>query len=160
MWQEPKTDWKVQYNENGKYIGDYFNAVDYNRIKNNIAVLRGLALEVYSDFPYSEMSDDKTYTDYPYADELNVIEDNLDSILKNTYEICQNEKNTYYANQAIFTPDDLNRIERACLKLYLMLNVQIVNRLQIAFRLGAMKSPIKSNIELSTRIPIHLPKGE
>lgn len=35
-WIEPKTDWKVEYNENGNYIGDYVNVEDVNRIINNL----------------------------------------------------------------------------------------------------------------------------
>ena len=35
-WIEPKTDWKVEYDENGNYIGDYVNAEDINRMINNL----------------------------------------------------------------------------------------------------------------------------
>lgn len=35
-WIEPKTDWKVEYDENGNYIGDYVNAEDVNRMINNL----------------------------------------------------------------------------------------------------------------------------
>ena len=34
-WQTPKTDWYGKVIE-GVYVGDRFNAVDYNRIKNNL----------------------------------------------------------------------------------------------------------------------------
>ena len=36
-WIEPKTDWKVEYDENGNYIGDYLNVKDLNRMLNNIS---------------------------------------------------------------------------------------------------------------------------
>lgn len=34
-WIEPKTNWKVEYDEKGNYIGDYLNIVDINRMINN-----------------------------------------------------------------------------------------------------------------------------
>ena len=77
MWQEPKTDW---------VITDSFNFEDYNRIKNNIAYLRELSRTLYIDFPYENMGDDKTgYADFPYAEEFNNLEDNLESIKDNTF---------------------------------------------------------------------------
>lgn len=38
-WIEPKTDWKVEYDENGNYIGDYLNAKDLNRMSSNVSYL-------------------------------------------------------------------------------------------------------------------------
>ena len=45
-WITPKTDW---YGEvvDGVYVGDRFNASDYNRIKNNLSYLRELAVQMY-----------------------------------------------------------------------------------------------------------------
>lgn len=77
MWQEPKTDWTVN---------DYFNYTDYNRIKNNIAYLREQALKLYINFPFTEIGVDKDgYSDFPYAEEFNAMEDNLESLKNNTY---------------------------------------------------------------------------
>lgn len=42
-WIEPKTDWKVEYDENGNYIGDYVNVEDVNRMINN---LRNVAVQI------------------------------------------------------------------------------------------------------------------
>lgn len=42
VWKQPKTDWKIEYDENGDYIGDYFEVADYNRIKNNLAYLKNI----------------------------------------------------------------------------------------------------------------------
>ena len=55
MWKEPKTDWSES---------DYFNYEDYNRIKNNIAYLQGVALTLYADVSMKEMGSDKA----SYAD--------------------------------------------------------------------------------------------
>lgn len=38
-WIEPKTNWKVEYDEKGNYIGDYVNAKDINRIINNLKII-------------------------------------------------------------------------------------------------------------------------
>lgn len=42
-WIEPKTDWKVEYDENGNYIGDYVNVEDVNRMINN---LKNVAVQI------------------------------------------------------------------------------------------------------------------
>lgn len=42
-WIEPKIDWKVEYDENGNYIGDYVNAEDVNRMINN---LKNIAVQI------------------------------------------------------------------------------------------------------------------
>lgn len=41
-WSTPKTDWNGE-TVDGVYTGDRFNAVDFNRIKNNLEYLRELA---------------------------------------------------------------------------------------------------------------------
>lgn len=38
-WIEPKTDWRVEYDEKGNYIGDYLNAKDLNRMSSNVSYL-------------------------------------------------------------------------------------------------------------------------
>lgn len=42
-WIEPKTDWKVEYDEKGNYIGDYVNVEDVNRMINN---LKNVAVQI------------------------------------------------------------------------------------------------------------------
>ena len=46
-WIEPKTDWKVEYDENGNYIGDYLNAKDLNRMSNNLNYLIIECMNIY-----------------------------------------------------------------------------------------------------------------
>lgn len=46
-WIEPKTDWKVEYDEKGNYIGDYVNAEDVNRMINN---LKNIAVRIRQIF--------------------------------------------------------------------------------------------------------------
>ena len=50
MWQTPKTDWYGSVDANGHYEGDRFNAVDFNRIKNNLEYLREMAIKMYKEF--------------------------------------------------------------------------------------------------------------
>lgn len=135
MWTEPKTNWTDT---------DYFNYTDYNRIKNNIEYLRSLSLDLYLDFPYEDMGDDKTgYADFPYADEFNALEDNLDSIKKHTFPFDTSEKKTWYENQATPTYKDLNRMETACLNLYEGLKSQLSIKTRLSITLGRGISTIK-----------------
>ena len=69
MWSTPKTDWFGRV-EDGVYIGDRFNAVDFNRIKNNLEYLRGLAISMYEEFTIHSLGSDRTPKDYFYADEI------------------------------------------------------------------------------------------
>ena len=65
------------YKRQGVYTGDYFNAVDFNRIKNNLIYLRNLAVSLYESFSIGAVSEDKTPADYFYAEEINQLEQNL-----------------------------------------------------------------------------------
>lgn len=110
MWTEPKTDW---------VITDSFNFEDYNRIKNNIAYLRKMALPFYSTVSFEDMGDDKNgYNEFPYAEEFNRLENNLELLRNSTFIFNNEERKNWYANEK--TPDfeDFNRIERICLDYY------------------------------------------
>ena len=50
-WIEPKTDWKVEYDENGNYIGDYLNAKDLNRMSSNVSYLIRECKSLYETDP-------------------------------------------------------------------------------------------------------------
>ena len=83
QWIEPKTDWAARKDDEGKYAGDYFNIVDYNRIKNNIEFLGAVARKFWPVFVRA--MPDRNYEEYPYADEINTLADNLEAI--NVFEI-------------------------------------------------------------------------
>lgn len=117
-WQTPKTDWHVSTDSDGNYTGDRFNASDFNRIKNNLIYLRDLAIKMYTEFDIEKVSDDKGYADYPYADEINAIEDNLDTINEHTISRNYGVKQTFNDNGAFIDFNELNRIEGAELDLY------------------------------------------
>lgn len=132
MWIEPKTDWVST---------DFFNLSDYNRIKNNIAYLRDLALTVYTDFSWREMGVDKTsYAQYPYADEFNALEDNLESLRQNTFLFDDSDPKQWYENQRTPNYEDFNRLERACLLFYQGFNSQKENKRRLSFRLGTYRT--------------------
>ena len=120
MWTEPKTNWTDT---------DYFNYTDYNRIKNNIEHLRSLSLDLYLDFPY--------------ADEFNVMENNLESMKNNTFGFYFTDKKQWYDNQPTPNYEDLNRIESACLKMYDGFNNETRAKGRLSVRLGYQKGMVK-----------------
>ncbi len=63
-WSTPKTDWFGSTDSEGVYTGDRFDAVDFNRIKNNLEYLRTLAIKMYDDFSINVLGQDREYSDY------------------------------------------------------------------------------------------------
>ncbi len=135
MWQTPKTDWAWT----SETEGDFFECTDYNRIKNNIEYLRELAQQIYLPFSIIDMGNDKTRSDYPYADEINNISDNLEIIVANTYPVSIGQKTTYEDNGQFIGYADLNRIESACLNIYNNLNRIKAGKYRLGFRMGARR---------------------
>lgn len=127
MWIQPKTDWTKD---------DYFNAADFNRIKNNLISLRDLANRMYKDFDITSLGNDKTYRDYFYADEINQIESNFEKINRLTINANYGETPTYKDNGYIMTFEELNRLERAMLDLYGKLANQAEGMRRLTFNLG------------------------
>lgn len=134
-WQTPKTDWYGEVIE-GVYVGDRFNAVDYNRIKNNLIYLRDLAITVYESFNIETVSNDKTTADFFYADEINAMERNLDTINNNTLKRNYGTRVTFSANGNTPVYTELNRLESAILDLYDRLNNQSEGRRTLTFNFG------------------------
>lgn len=127
MWQEPKTNWSET---------DFINAEDYNRIKNNLAAIRDLAVVLYPVFGIV-VNPDKTVSEYPFADEFNQLEENLETIGGHTLPFLQTgSKKTFYANQPYIKFDELNRLESACLLLYRNLVGQTEGRPRLELTLG------------------------
>lgn len=134
-WQTPKTDWYGEVIE-GVYVGDHFNAVDYNRIKNNLIYLRDLAITVYESFNIETVSNDKTTADFFYADEINAMERNLDTINNNTLKRNYGTRVTFSANGNTPVYTELNRLESAILDLYDRLSNQSEGRRTLTFNFG------------------------
>ena len=116
-WITLKTDW---YGEvvDGVYVGDRFNASDYNRIKNNLSYLRELAVQMYKEFSIHSIGADKTAKDFFYADEINKMEQNLNTINSNSLKRSYGVAPTFTDNGNTMTFAELNRLEGAILDLY------------------------------------------
>lgn len=117
-WTTPKTDWHGSTDSEGVYSGDRFNAVDFNRIKNNLIYLRELAITLYSEFTIGSLGADRAAGDYFYADEINQLEANLVTINANTLKRSYGTAPTYFANGNTMDFTELNRLESAILDLY------------------------------------------
>ena len=123
MWQAPKTDWEIRPPVNGRYMGDWFNVEDYNRIIGNLRYLHAAGQNVYAVvFDILGMSP-QDRNGFPRAGEINALEESLYRVAENTF------KPSDYTGKAIWagngkTPsvDDLNRIERACAAIFAKIN--------------------------------------
>lgn len=136
MWITPKTDWSGTISTDGTYIGDRFNASDFNRLKNNLEHLREMAIELYKEFSIAPLGEDRTPADYFYADEINTLEDNLNVINSNTYKRKYGTSPKYVENGNTMDFNELNRLEGAMLDLYTRLNTQAINRRTFTWNFG------------------------
>lgn len=134
-WQTPKTDWYGAVEDN-VYTGDRFNYTDYNRIKNNLVYLRELAIKMYDEFNINDVGEDKTVAEYFYAEEINQMEENLETINSNTLRREYGSAPTYVDNGN--TPDyvELNRLESSILDLYDRLTNQSEGRRTFEWNFG------------------------
>lgn len=136
MWVTPKTDWHYELDSEGLYVGDRFNAVDFNRIKNNLEYLRGLAIKMYDDFTIHALGTDRTPKDYFYADEINQLEENLNTINRNSIKGAYGTAPSYTANGNVMDFAELNRLEGAILDLYDKLSNQNDGRRTFTWNFG------------------------
>lgn len=136
MWQTPKTDWYGAVDANGVYSGDRFNAADFNRIKNNLQELRDLAVRLYDEFSIVSLGADKTVKDYFYADEINQLEANLNTINSKTLNLSYGSTPTYMENGNTMDFAELNRLEGAILDLYEKIKNQVEGRRTFQWNFG------------------------
>lgn len=135
-WTTPKTNWNGGTAADGTYIGDRFNAVDFNRIKNNLDYLRELAIKLYDEFAINDLGSDRTPADYFYADEINQLEENLTIINNNTLKRHYGTAPTYVNNGRTMNFTELNRLESAILDLYNRLTNQSEGRRKFQWNFG------------------------
>ena len=135
-WETPKTNWQGAINTDGVYVGDYFNAIDFNRIKNNLIYLWELATRLYPDFQIVSLGTDKTTADYFYADEINQLEENLNAINENTLKKNYGTAPVYVPNGSTMDFQELNRLESAILDLYTLLTNQSNSRRMFTWNFG------------------------
>ncbi|MDR0821703.1 MAG: hypothetical protein LBN40_04480 [Oscillospiraceae bacterium] len=135
-WETPKTNWHGTTDASGNYVGDRFNAVDFNRIKNNLTYLRELAIKLYEEFFIVSLGADRTPVNYFYADEINQLEENLETVNTNTLRRSYGSAPVYVDNGN--TPDfnELNRLERAILDLYDRLTNEFEGRRMFTWNFG------------------------
>lgn len=135
-WETPKTDWHGSSDSEGVYTGDRFNAVDFNRIKNNLDYLRELAIKLYDEFSIFSLGSDRTPADYFYADEINRLEENLTTINNKTLRRSYGTAPTYVDNGRTMDFTELNRLESAMLDLYDRLTNQSEGRRMFQWNFG------------------------
>ncbi len=135
-WETPKVNWHGFTDADGNYTGDRFNARDFNRIKNNLEYLRELAVTLYAEFSLVSLGEDRTPKDYFYADEINQLEENLNTINNNTYRKPYGTAPKYIDNGRTMDFMELNRLESAILNLYEKLNHQAANRRMFVWNFG------------------------
>ena len=135
-WVTPKTDWNGGTAADGTYIGNRFNAVDFNRIKNNLDYLRDLAIKLYDEFDINALGSDRTPADYFYADEINRLEENLTIINNKTLRRSYGTAPTYVDNGRTMDFTELNRLESAMLDLYDRLTNQSEGRRMFQWNFG------------------------
>ena len=136
MWLDCKTNWQAKVSPDGEYLGDYFNAADYNRIVNNLAYLHTLAEKMYRNHKSPALAAHKEVGAYYYADELNSIEDGLEKLNVQTVNTEIGNKKTFMSNGPSIDFNELNRIESAMLNIYGKLTNQYDGRRKLKFKLG------------------------
>lgn len=135
-WETPKTDWHGSSDSEGVYTGDRFNAVDFNRIKNNLDYLRELAIKLYDEFSIVSLGADRTPVDYLYADEINQLEENLKTVNENSLRRSYGNAPTYVDNGNTMDFVELNRLEGAILDLYDRLTNELEGRRMLTWNFG------------------------
>lgn len=136
-WQAPKTDWKAEYDENGRYTGDYLEAADYNRIYGNMEYLRQLrsALWPWYDF-WGWMPPDMTAASFARAEDFNGLEGLLQQLAASTADPGIGPAHRWEENGPSPTAADLNRIESGVLAIYNLLKQQKIAQPKLAFGLN------------------------
>ena len=151
-WITPKTDWTIEYDDDGNYIGDFFSYTDYNRIKNNLLELRSMAVQMFYGIPEFDLGDDKHQYDPAnpdfdndnfFADEFNAIEDGLQAIDDAISFIDFGTKKTFTDNGRFIDYTELNRIESAQLRIYGLISNAITGKLRLQITLGLKENDIR-----------------
>ena len=123
-WIEPKIDWTPD---------DYINYWDYNRIRNNLIYLNDKCNEYFPPERVVIIGVEKQLGDYAYAPEWNNFEKILETINYRAYRYDLGETKEFVPLGYTIDYEELNRIERACLRLKIMFE-QIERQRKTAFR--------------------------
>ena len=107
-WIPPKTNWTPE---------DYFNVSDWDRIRGNLEYLRDMACNFFVHFSVSPTLN-KNVESWVYANDLNTLEENLDTINRNTLLLLIGDRKTFVPGGHCIDYTELNRIELGSLALY------------------------------------------
>ena len=91
---------------------------------------------MYDEFTIHSLGEDRTPVDFFYADEINKLEENLNTINSNTIKRSYGVAPTYTDNGNTMTFTELNRLESAILDLYDRLTNQSEGRRTLQFNFG------------------------
>jgi hypothetical protein len=128
MYKESKTNWVPD---------DYFNIEDYNRIKNNIQWIKDFSTNLYKDYEIIDMGSDATYDGLPYADLINNLEINLETIAHKTIPAAFTGVTVQFSENGNFIDHiELNRLETICKSLHDLLDGQFHGRPRLSFKLN------------------------
>ena len=123
-WIEPKTDWVAE---------DFINFGDYNRIRNNLLCLNDKCNEHFPPEVKLDLGGEKALGDYAYASEYNALENALESINRRAHRYDIGVTQEFTMLGVTIDYEELNRLEKGCLRLYQMFE-QIENGRRTAFR--------------------------
>lgn len=130
-WITPKTNWNSS---------DSISFSDYNRIKNNMNCLYGIAKTMYPYVDIVDMGEDATRKDVCSAKQFNDIEENLEKINKSSLNLKIGNKQKFYSNGVFISYQELNRIESA--QQLLKEKLEKVKKRRIPFRFGNFRNAI------------------
>lgn len=145
-WIQPKTDWKIEYDSEGNYLGDYFEPEDYNRIKNNVNYLSDFVRYLFTcSSEFADLGEDVYYgsPNEMKASWWKNLQENLEKINKESLNIELGEKALFSGNEAGRLLEELIRVETICLNIYTIFLAIEKNKPRLAFKLGNSKG-IKS----------------
>lgn len=134
-WQTPKTDWKVTYDSNGNYLGDFFEVKDYQRIRGNLLFLKEEGEKIFSAMEIPEIPN-VSINSYGYASYINALEKSLEEIIVSSVNPGIPPTKTWKANGAAPSYADLNRIEGATQSLYDTFNMAKTTLVKLPLEMG------------------------
>ena len=134
-WITPKTDWKIQFDLDGHYLGDYFEVLDYQRICNNLKYLHKMAIQLWNQPDKLQLFDVKQ-TDFCTAEMINSLEQAIQILKADAFSSIIPPLKKWNANEFAPMVQDLNRIEQAIQNLYWLFFQQNEALPKLAMKLG------------------------
>lgn len=109
-WIPPRIDWSSQ---------DYYNFEDLNRVENNTIAVKDLVEILRGEFSLDDVNVDRDMTSIPFAETLNKIEGNINTLGNKLYKPKGWMDNVLdWKYDKSFSYEDANRLEYNLLLLY------------------------------------------